>query len=105
MFVVGPSMREPVWNEGRILVHGSTNWTVASETNQQLSTVLAIGPSGAAGVDHSIRDMRQGATLVTFRDVQQCAQGSACYLEAHEMRFMSGVSGVITTTRAVGRLG
>ena len=64
-FVVGPIGRLPPDEDGRVVVLGSTNWTVSSEANAELSVALSIGSDGAAGVDHVVRDLRHGAIAVT----------------------------------------
>ena len=65
MFVLGPRERVPPQEDTRTMIVGSTNWTVASESNAELGVALAIGSDGAAGVDHVVRDLRHGALPVT----------------------------------------
>ena len=92
MFVLGPKRVGSASECSRIAAIGSTNWTVASETNQEVSTVLEIGGGGAAGTDHSVRDMRQGASLVSFQDMQDYARKSVQVLEDHETRYLHVVN-------------
>ena len=66
VFVIGPTKRVPAEEDSRVVVMGSTNWTVSSECNAELSVALQIGNEGAAGVDHVVRELRQGATMVTY---------------------------------------
>ena len=65
-FVIGPATSVSTSEDTRIMVLGSTNWTVSSECNAELSVALRIGNEGAAGVDHVVRDLRHGATMVTY---------------------------------------
>ena len=90
MSVIGPSVRGPVRDDPRVVAMGSTNWTIASETNQEVNTVLEIGKAGAAGIDHAVRDMRQGASQVSFRDMQEYAKVSVFYFEDHDKRYLQG---------------
>ena len=66
VFVIGPAKRVPAEEDSRVVVMGSTNWTVSSECNAELSVALQIGNEGAAGVDHVVRELRHGATMVTY---------------------------------------
>ena len=63
----------------RVVVMGSTNWTVSSECNAELSVALQIGSDGAAGVEHVVRDLRSGATMVTYASMLNlsASQGSS----------------------------
>ena len=64
--MIGPAKRVPAEEDSRIVVMGSTNWTLSSESNAELSVAMQIGDEGAAGVDHVVRDLRHGATMVTY---------------------------------------
>ena len=104
MFVVGPVGRVPPDEDGRVVVLGSTNWTVSSEANAELNVALAIGSDGAAGVDHVVRDLRHGATAVTCpvmqnhaadrreRDDQPRGSGTASSSRGHPADFVSSQS-------------
>ena len=65
-FVVGPAKRVPAEEDIRIVVMGSANWTLSSESNAELSVAMQIGNEGAAGIDHVVRDLHHGATMVTY---------------------------------------
>ena len=69
MFVIGPSKCVPAGEDSRIVVMGSTNWTVSSESNAELSVAMQIGKEGAAGVDHVVRDLRHNATPDTYSEM------------------------------------
>ena len=56
-------------DDNRVMVMGSTNWTISSESNVELSVALQIGKEGAAGVDHVVRDLRHNATIVTYEEM------------------------------------
>ena len=59
----------PAEKDSRIVVMGSTNWTLSSESNVELSVAMQIGKEGAAGVDHVVRDPRHNATIVTYAEM------------------------------------
>ena len=61
LFVIGPKDCVPPSEDRRIVVTGSTNMTVSSECNQELSVALEFGSEGAATVDQVVGDLRQGA--------------------------------------------
>ena len=75
LVVVGPHGRVPRDKDARVVVMGSTNWTVSSEANAELSVALSIGSDGAAGVDHVVRDLRHGAIAVTCPVMQNHVAG------------------------------
>ena len=52
------------------MVMGSTNWTVSSECNAELSVALRIGNEGAAEVDLVVQDLHHGATMVTYESLR-----------------------------------
>ena len=72
-FVIGPSRRVPAEEDNRIVVMGSTNWTISSESNVELGVAMQIGKEGAAGVDHVVRDLRHNATIVTYVEMLECS--------------------------------
>ena len=69
VFVLGPAMHVSPDDDNRVMVMGSTNWTISSESNVELSVALQIGKEGAAGVDHVVRDLRHNATIVTYEEM------------------------------------
>ena len=69
VFVLGPAVRVPSDDDNRVMVMGSTNSTISSESNVELSVALQIGKEGAAGVDHVVRDLRHNATMVTYAEM------------------------------------
>ena len=69
VFVLGPAVRVSSDDDNRVMVMGSTNWTISSESNVELSVALQIGKEGAAGVDHVVRDLRHNATIVTYEEM------------------------------------
>jgi len=77
VFVTGPAHRVPAEMDTRVVVMGSTNWTVSSECNVELSVALQIGSEGAAAVDHVVRDLRGGATLVTYASMLNSSMSQA----------------------------
>ena len=68
--MIGPAQRVPAEEDARLVVMGSTNWTVSSECNAELSVALQIGFEGAAEVDHVVQDLRRGATMVTYESMR-----------------------------------
>ena len=77
VFVIGPAHRVPAEEDTRVVVMGSTNWTVSSECNAELSVALQIGSEGAAGVDHVVRELRKGATMVTYASMLSLSTSQA----------------------------
>ena len=73
VFVIGPATCVTTREDTRTMVLGSTNWTISSECNAELSVALRIGNEGAAGVDHVVRDLRYGATMVSYSSVMGLA--------------------------------
>ena len=63
-----------VFSAGRFLIIGSTNWTVSSEANQELSVLLYIEPSGNELRARAIADMGLTARAVSFRDIQETVE-------------------------------
>ena len=47
VFVLGPAVRVPSDDDNRVMVMGSTNSTISSESNVELSVALQIGKEGA----------------------------------------------------------
>ena len=73
VFVIGPATCVTTREDTRMVVLGSTNWTIASECNAELSVALRIGNEGAATVDHVVRDLRCGATKVDYHAMMSLA--------------------------------
>ena len=74
LFVIGPKHCVPPQEDRRVVVMGSTNMTVASECNLELSLTLEFGSEGAATVDQVVRDLRLGAYQVTYHDMENYAR-------------------------------
>ena len=93
LFVIGPKDCVPPSEDRRVVVMGSTNMTVSSECNQELSVALEFGSEGAATVDQVVRDMRQGAYQVTHREMQEYARRKGVEVtEVFGGRSMGGLS-------------
>ena len=56
------------------MVVGSTNWTVASEANQELSVLLYIEANGMAFRSQVLTDMAGTARSVTYKEVQRTVE-------------------------------
>ena len=63
-----------VFSTGKFMVVGSTNWTVASEANQELSVLLYIEPNGTAFRSRTLTDMAGMARSVTYSEIQRVVE-------------------------------
>ena len=63
-----------VFSAGKFLIVGSTNWTVSSEANQELSVLLYIEPNGMAFRSQVLSDMSEMARAVTYREIQKTVE-------------------------------
>ena len=73
------------------MVLGSTSWTVASESNVELSTALGFTTSGAETAGCTLQDMRRGSVLVTYQEMQRYVGLNLDFLLAHEQRFLGRI--------------
>ena len=63
-----------VFSTGKFMVVGSTNWTVASEANQELSVLMYIEGNGAAFRAQTLTDMASTARAVTYNEIQRTVE-------------------------------
>ena len=58
VFAIGPKAFTAEDDDSKILILGSTNWTVSSEANMELDVVLEIEKDGTATLEAVLQDMR-----------------------------------------------
>ena len=58
------------------LIVGSTNWTVASRANVELSCLMKIHEPTRAYVNQFIRDMRRNERIISLAEIQELAKAA-----------------------------
>ena len=84
---------------GKFLVVGSTNWTVSSEANQELSVLMYIEQGGADLRAQAIADLKWMAFSTTFREMQETVERMGVSFLSVQERNMIGRFGDPTANR------
>ena len=58
MFAIGPKLVDAEAEDSKVVVLGSTNWTVSSEANMELDVILEVGKDGTATMDALLTEMK-----------------------------------------------
>ena len=58
MFAIGPKLVDAEAEDSKVVVLGSTNWTISSEANMELDAILEVGKDGTATMDAVLTEMK-----------------------------------------------